>query len=50
MPLLTSVVNSSVIMRPQDPDRTFYILSDGPATVYFAIVRQLQIQATYGSI
>ena len=34
--------NSSV-MQPQDPNRTFYILSDGPTPVYFAIMCQLQI-------
>ena len=49
MPLVTSDFNSSV-SRPQDPNITFYILSDGPTPVYFAIMFQLQIQATHRSI
>ena len=49
MPLVTSNFNSSV-MRPQDPNINFYFLSDGPTPVYFSIMCQLQIQATYGSI
>ena len=38
--LVTSNFNSSV-MRPQDPNRTFYFLSDGPTPIYFAIMCQL---------